>query len=86
MAKGRKTGGRKKGAANVMTAALKDVILQALDQLGGVTWLVEQGHKNPNAVLALIGRVLPLQIKDGGAEPMMPTVVKHVYESEKSGA
>jgi hypothetical protein len=32
--------------------------------------------------MALVGRVLPLQVKDGGAEPTVPTVVNHHYETK----
>jgi hypothetical protein len=27
-----------------------------------------------------VGRVLPLQVKEGGDDPKVPTVVKHVHE------
>lgn len=70
-----------KGATNKLTTALKDMILQALANKGGVTYLEAQADLNPNAFLALIGRVLPLQVKDGGDDPRVPsTIVKHVYE------
>ena len=80
MAKGRKTGGRKPGTRNKITTAPKDVILGALSDAGGQAWLVEQARKNPVAFMALIGRVLPLQVKDGGADPVVPRVVHHFYE------
>jgi hypothetical protein len=60
---------------------LKDVILGALSDAGGEAWLVEQARKSPVAFMALIGRVLPLQVNDGGADPMVQTVVNHIYES-----
>jgi hypothetical protein len=63
MATGRKTGGRQKGAVNKVTAELKDLILGALDESGGKSYLVEQASQNPVAFMALIGRVLPLTIK-----------------------
>ena len=81
--------GRKKGVPNKVTAALKDMILQSLANVGGIAYLETQAAKNPNAYLALIGRVLPLQVKEGGDDPRVPaTVVKHIYESEpaKTGA
>jgi hypothetical protein len=34
----------------------------------------------PSAFTALVGRVLPLQVKDGGADPLVWTVVNHIYE------
>jgi hypothetical protein len=71
--------GRKKGSKNKLPRALKEHILQALAELGGTEYLVRQGEKNPNAFLALIGRVLPLQIKEGGQEPQMPKQVIHEF-------
>ncbi|MEY4385596.1 MAG: hypothetical protein RLY20_879 [Verrucomicrobiota bacterium] len=73
-----------KGTPNKLTTALKDMILQALANKGGVTYLEAQADVNPNAFLALVGRVLPLQVKEGGDDPTVPTtIVRHVYEAEK---
>jgi hypothetical protein len=77
VAAGRKTGGRKKGTPNKATAALKEMILEALDlahEDGGVAYLKEQAGKSPAAFLALVGKVLPTQLTgDGGG----PVVVSH---------
>lgn len=75
--------GRKAGTPNKVTGALKDLILQALSNAGGVAYLQAQAEKNPTAFMALVGRVLPLQVKDGGAEPMVPKPVTHVHEASK---
>ena len=72
--------GRKKGSTNRMTVALKDLIMGALADAGGQAYLSEQAAKNPTAFLSLVGRVLPLQVKEGGADPAMRTVVNHHYE------
>lgn len=66
--KGVKQGGRQKGTPNKVTAELKDMILEALDGAGGVAYLQKQATESPNAFLALIGKVLPLQLvgKNGG--------------------
>lgn len=69
--------GRPKGSRNVITKALKDLILGALEDAGGQAYLAEQAGKNPTAFLSLIGRVLPLQIKEGGSDPVMPKTVYH---------
>lgn len=58
-------GGRPKGTKNKATAALKDMILQALDGAGGVAYLQAQAKQNPNAFLTLVGKVLPMQIGAG---------------------
>jgi hypothetical protein len=75
MAKGKKTGGRRPGSQNKLTTALKDMILQALSDVGGVEYLKDAATAQPVAFLSLIGRVLPLQVKDGGDEPRVPTTV-----------
>lgn len=68
MAKGAKTGGRRRGTPNRATAALKDMILQALDEAGGVDYLKKQADLTPTAFLSLIGKVLPTQVtgEEGG--------------------
>lgn len=64
-----KTGGRIKGTPNKATAALKDMILNALDGAGGVEYLQRQANESPGAFLSLIGKVLPTTITgpNGGA-------------------
>lgn len=66
--KGLKTGGRQKGTPNKLNAAIKDMIIQALDEAGGVDYLTKQATESPAAFLTLVGKVLPLQLtgEDGG--------------------
>ena len=65
--------GRPKGVPNKTTALLKDAILQAAHKAGGdggmVQYLTDQAEKNPGPFMALLGKVLPMQItgEDGGA-------------------
>jgi hypothetical protein len=47
---------------NRVTGELKEMILQALDESGGVEYLKQQAVNNPAAFLMLIGKVLPLQV------------------------
>lgn len=54
--------GRKKGVPNKTTQALKDMILTALSEAGGVQYLLVQAHDNPNAFMTLVGKVLPLDV------------------------
>jgi hypothetical protein len=58
--------GRPKGALNKTTAAVKDMILQALSNKGGTAYLEEQADKNPTAFLSLVGKVLPLDVTASG--------------------
>lgn len=62
MAKGRKTGGRKKGVANKLTADLRAMILDALDQVGGAKYLKDQAKNNPQAFIGLLGKVVPKDV------------------------
>lgn len=71
--------GRPKGQPNKLTATLKDMILQALANAGGTSYLEAQAKANPTAFLTLVGRILPLQVKDGGSDPRVPTTVIHEY-------
>ena len=57
-----KTGGRKKGVPNKITADLKGMILSALDDVGGQKYLVEQAKENPTAFLTLVGKALPKEV------------------------
>ncbi len=66
--------GRTKGVPNKTTALLKDAILMAAEKAGGreglIGYLAKQAKKNNAApFLALLGRVLPMQItgEDGAA-------------------
>lgn len=56
--------GRPKGSPNKTTAAVKDMILAALDKAGGEDYLLTQSEENPTAFLTLIGKVLPLDVNN----------------------
>jgi hypothetical protein len=77
MAKGKKTGGRQAGTPNKITGELKDMILTALTNKGGVSYLEKQADETPNAFLGLVGKILPLQVtgEDGKAVPVAVTFV-----------
>lgn len=59
MAKGRKTGGRKKGTPNKVSGEIQGMIEIALDEVGGVQYLKEQARENPAAFMGLLGKILP---------------------------
>lgn len=73
MAAGKKTGGRQKGSPNKITRQLKDIILQALDEAGGVEYLKQTAIEHPAAFLTLVGKVLPLQVTGDGGGPIVCT-------------
>jgi len=52
------------------------MILQALDQKGGVDYLVEQAGANPTAFLTLLGKVLPLQVQGDPSNPIGISIIE----------
>lgn len=65
--------GRKAGVPNKTTALLKDAILRAAENAGGreglIGYLQVQATANPGPFMALLGKVLPMQVtgEDGAA-------------------
>jgi len=78
-----KTGGRQPGATNKITKALKDMILGALDDAGGQTYLSEQAVANPTAFLSLLGKVLPSEITGQNNGPMQLVINLKRWDSGK---
>lgn len=63
-----KTGGRKKGVPNKVSGTLKDMILTALENEGGIEYLRLQAKENPQAFMTLVGKVLPMTVQGTGEE------------------
>ena len=81
-----KLGGRKCGTPNRMTTILKDAILQAATEEGGgniVTYLRQQVREQPGPFLALLGRVLPLQLQNDRDNPRLITQINYVITDPK---
>ena len=79
-----KTGGRQKGTPNKTTALLKDAILKAATDAGDgdmAAYLRVQAKKNPGPFMALLGKVLPMQISGDADSP-----VKLVVEWQSKGS
>lgn len=71
-AKRQPPGGSRKGVPNKATKELKEMILGALDQSGGVDYLVKRANdpRTASAFLTLVGKVLPMTVQgpgEGGA-------------------
>lgn len=60
--------GRKKGSVGKIGADVKAMVLQALEGVGGASYLQEQATSNPNAFLTLVGKVMPLQLNHADNE------------------
>lgn len=72
-------GGRPKGSVNRITGDVKAMVLQALDEAGGVKYLLEQARANPTSFMGLVGKVLPLTIAGDKNAPLGFTfMVEHV--------
>jgi hypothetical protein len=54
--------GRKRNVSNKLTRDIREMIHAALDQAGGVKYLVAQAEKNPAAFLTLVGKIIPTQV------------------------
>ena len=65
------TGGSRKGIPNKATTQLKDMILGALADVGGRAYLARQSEANPGPFMALVGKVLPLQLTGEGGAPIV---------------
>lgn len=70
MAKGQKTGGRRKGTPNKVTAQVKEAIEAAFTRAGGVEYLVGVAKEQPQVFCTLLGRVLPLQVTGDPEHPV----------------
>jgi len=62
--------GRPAGVPNRTTTVIRDLITGALDKAGGMDYLVKQAEQNPVAFMALVGKVLPLQVTGANGGPL----------------
>ena len=78
---GKKGPGRPKGSVNKLGAAVKDVIAQAAEQLGGVGRLVEWAQEDPlneRAFWATIyPKLIPVQLTGDGGGPIDHSLTIH---------
>jgi hypothetical protein len=65
-------GGSRKGIPNKVTKQLKDMILGALNDAGGQSYLAERATdpRTASAFLTLVGKVLPMQVTGDGGGPV----------------
>jgi len=66
--------GRPKGAPNKENKILREMIVQALDELGGVEYLKAQAIDNPGPFMTLLGKVLPMQVTGEGGGPVSHSI------------
>lgn len=61
--------GRPKGSLDKGNALIREMIVEALEGVGGVQYLQETAQSHPAAFMALIGKVMPIQV-EGGDKPI----------------
>lgn len=72
--------GKPKGAVNKNTAAIKDMIREALDGAGGVDYLIDRAKdpRTASAFLGLVGKVLPMTVVGDKDNPLITEIVIRV--------
>lgn len=67
-------GGSRKGIPNKVATDVKEMVLKALENVGGVQYLTEQASENPKAFLSLLARIIPTQIQGDPNNPLQAVV------------
>jgi hypothetical protein len=63
--------GRRKGVPNKLSADIKAMIIGALNAKGGQAYLEAQAEANPVAFMALLGKILPMQVSGADDGPLI---------------
>jgi hypothetical protein len=71
--------GRPKGAINKINRDVRSMIIGSLNDLGGRKWLARQADKNPVAYMALLSKVLPLQLAGDPDNPLLRDAEVVIY-------
>lgn len=66
----REGAGRPKGSLDKGNALIREMIVQALDGVGGVEYLQDVARSHPAAFISLIGKTMPLQIAGDPDAPL----------------
>lgn len=61
------------------------MIINALHKAGGERYLVKQSKENPRAFLALVGKVLPLDVTSSDGS-MRPVVALYMPDNNRDGS
>jgi|KBSMisStandDraft_5_1062788.scaffolds.fasta_scaffold1777100_1 hypothetical protein len=66
---GERRGGRGAGTPNKITRDVREMVLEALNRVGGAEYLAARAVDTPAAFMSLVGKVLPTQIQGGPGAP-----------------
>jgi hypothetical protein len=78
--------GRPAGTQNKFSGELKEMILTALSNAGGVAYLTKQATESPGHLLTLVGKVLPLQVTGENGKPLIPAGGVQIVFTQQPGA
>jgi hypothetical protein len=82
-----KTGGRQKNTPNKVTTSLKEAILEAAKRAGNgdiATYLQAQANSNPGPFMALLGKVLPMQVTGANDGPLQVVIQRYADDQASS--
>lgn len=65
-----RTGGRKAGTPNKLTASIKEAILGAFEASGGMRYLMTVAREHPQVFCALLGKLLPTEVSGPNGGPI----------------
>lgn len=68
MARGIKTGGRKKGTPNKISGTVKANVVAVFDRIGGVDGMVEWANENKTEFYRLYGKLMPTEVEGPGED------------------
>ena len=71
-------GGSRKGSPNKFTAEVKEMILLALERAGGVEYLAAKAESHPGPFMALLGKVMPMQVTGADGGPLEIVEIRRV--------
>lgn len=76
--------GRPKGSKNKTPALIREMVATALDRVGGVEYLARQAEEKPVAFMALVGKVLPVQVTGADGSAIQHSIsVSFVYPTNE---
>lgn len=70
--------GRPKGSLDKGNAMIRELIVEALDNLGGAQYLENTARSHPAAFLSLLGKVMPVQLEGANGGPIQVSRIELV--------
>ena len=70
--KGNKLGGSRRGVPNKTTADLKQMVLNALQNVGGEEYLIKLAKTNQAVFAMLVGKCLPREVTGKDCKDLLP--------------